>query len=188
MSPRGRKCGRAGTCGGSEARRETAPPPAPLGARGAPRAGKRRGGALRGQAGGAEGTRPARHSLPAEPLGAAPRRLTPPLGPHRHGPERDVPSGGSLPGAIWRRLGSPVSRGPSLKFDWKGWSHSSWGATERMSSATVSLRSPFLLLGEHEVDGEDPQASAGTRDLYNCNFPTALIRGTLRVPRARPKP
>ncbi|XP_027554261.1 uncharacterized protein LOC113974898 [Neopelma chrysocephalum] len=54
--------------------------------------------------------------------------------------------------------------------------------SSRMSSATVSLRSPFLLLGEHEVDGEDPQASAGTRDSYNCNFPTALVRGTLRVP------
>ncbi|XP_032541542.1 uncharacterized protein LOC116785686 isoform X2 [Chiroxiphia lanceolata] len=55
--------------------------------------------------------------------------------------------------------------------------------SSRMLSATVSPRSPFLLLGEHEVDGEDPQASAGTRDSYNCDFPTALLRGTLRVPR-----
>ncbi|XP_027488922.1 uncharacterized protein LOC113941987, partial [Corapipo altera] len=54
--------------------------------------------------------------------------------------------------------------------------------SSRMSSATVSLRSPFLLLGEHEVDGEDPQASAGPRDSYSCDFPTALVRGTFRVP------
>ncbi|XP_027524354.1 uncharacterized protein LOC113959484 [Corapipo altera] len=32
---------------------------------------------------------------------------------------------------MWRRLGSPVSRVPSLKFDWKDGSHSSWGATDR---------------------------------------------------------
>ncbi|XP_039234859.1 uncharacterized protein LOC114000271 [Pipra filicauda] len=54
--------------------------------------------------------------------------------------------------------------------------------SSRMSSATVSLRSPFLLLGEHEVDGEDPQASAGTRDWHSCDFPPALVRGTFRVP------
>ncbi|XP_032541515.1 uncharacterized protein LOC116785678 isoform X2 [Chiroxiphia lanceolata] len=57
--------------------------------------------------------------------------------------------------------------------------------SSRMSSTTMSLRSPFLLLGEHEVDGEDPQASAGTRDSYNCDFPTALVRGTLRDVNAR---
>ncbi|XP_032547575.1 uncharacterized protein LOC116788649 isoform X2 [Chiroxiphia lanceolata] len=56
------------------------------------------------------------------------------------------------------------------------------GSLSRMSSATMSLRSPFLLLGEHEVDGEDPQASAGTRDSYSCDFPTALVRGTSWVP------
>ncbi|XP_064515992.1 uncharacterized protein LOC135416638 [Pseudopipra pipra] len=54
--------------------------------------------------------------------------------------------------------------------------------SSRMSSATVSLRSPFLLLGEHEVDGEDPQPSAGTRDSHNCDFSPALLRWTFRVP------
>ncbi|XP_051660925.1 uncharacterized protein LOC127478806 isoform X3 [Manacus candei] len=43
------------------------------------------------------------------------------------------------------------------------------------------VSAPFLLLGEHEVDGEDPQASAGTRDSYNCDFPPALVKGTSRI-------
>ncbi|XP_051641406.1 uncharacterized protein LOC127470206 isoform X2 [Manacus candei] len=54
--------------------------------------------------------------------------------------------------------------------------------SSRMSSATMSPRSPFLLLGEHEVDGEDPQPSAGKRDWHNCDFSPALSRWTFRVP------
>ncbi|XP_051641408.1 uncharacterized protein LOC127470206 isoform X3 [Manacus candei] len=56
------------------------------------------------------------------------------------------------------------------------------GSLSRMSSATMSPRSPFLLLGEHEVDGEDPQPSAGKRDWHNCDFSPALSRWTFRVP------